>query len=795
MDDPAGESLEKLLPPTFKPFVVYGKHTFTAEEEDELSFGVNEPLVVLEKDELYNDGWWRGMNMHGQIGLFPANFITFDSNPNVDADKVEHLNQTLKRITLVDGDRLGGSNGNPLGLSHRASKMSLNPMQPLQLQPPSASSQSQHTASRQTSPLETPSTNTEFSSIHFEEPIYSSSVPASDNLGTSLGGLVGDVRAASASPRLPTPAQSPTPSSPSLGRLLEPLSSNGKLSVSPAPTFGVHSDGSGAPPSPAPESRSEGIANPTPEVPRSVSPTPTFLFRHPETWEVGEVADWLERSGFHAMVENFVANRISGEGLFEMTLSTLREIGIDSLGDRITILHAILSLKDEWLNVEVAGAAGAKPLPAPVNTQQQQEQQKDGEDKEGGRRAIFSMDAAMPQKAIVQIHELPSETPSTVHSSQVPSQDSGFVDEEEEDDVPQELPPKLKASLPRLHKANSNFTLSDYMESGDPLIENKAKPSLNPDDDLTISTTLPRNLELQTNQSLLDAFPPSPGHNNIPSPAERGPQNYALTFKGVMSQGGTAFWYDKSTPTSPATSPEPYEMPPLPSPEPESHSIPTSPRLIATFARKMSIGSNRKSRDAKRSSAFSSSSAAGTIGSGGEPPPPVPPIPSAHLPQPQPVPANANEVSINFSHPDYEGWLFVRIGNDRQWKKRWCVLKDSVLYVLKGPETSRVVAMIPLNHDYTILPDNDFSKSKFAFQATSADSKAFHFACETQLAMVSWINVMVRAGQNGMDKRLFIVSFIASLRLYLLLLEILTVLPLTPPCTLRNESQPLGRDR
>jgi hypothetical protein len=29
------------------------------EDPDEISFAAGEPIVVLEKDELYNDGWWK----------------------------------------------------------------------------------------------------------------------------------------------------------------------------------------------------------------------------------------------------------------------------------------------------------------------------------------------------------------------------------------------------------------------------------------------------------------------------------------------------------------------------------------------------------------------------------------------------------------------------------------------------------------------------------------------------------------------------------------------------------------
>ncbi|KAI8636073.1 hypothetical protein BD408DRAFT_438242 [Parasitella parasitica] len=51
--------------------VVYTIHKFEAENTDEISINVGEQVIVLEKDEGYNDGWWQGRNISGQTGLFP----------------------------------------------------------------------------------------------------------------------------------------------------------------------------------------------------------------------------------------------------------------------------------------------------------------------------------------------------------------------------------------------------------------------------------------------------------------------------------------------------------------------------------------------------------------------------------------------------------------------------------------------------------------------------------------------------------------------------------------------------
>jgi hypothetical protein len=42
--------------------VVYTVHKFEAENVDEISINVGEQVIVLEKDEGFNDGWWQVKN-------------------------------------------------------------------------------------------------------------------------------------------------------------------------------------------------------------------------------------------------------------------------------------------------------------------------------------------------------------------------------------------------------------------------------------------------------------------------------------------------------------------------------------------------------------------------------------------------------------------------------------------------------------------------------------------------------------------------------------------------------------
>ncbi|KAI0638634.1 hypothetical protein C8Q77DRAFT_1092036 [Trametes polyzona] len=58
------------------PEYVYALHDFTPENPDEVAFKVGDRIEVLEKDDLYGDGWWQGRNPTGQSGLFPQSYTS-----------------------------------------------------------------------------------------------------------------------------------------------------------------------------------------------------------------------------------------------------------------------------------------------------------------------------------------------------------------------------------------------------------------------------------------------------------------------------------------------------------------------------------------------------------------------------------------------------------------------------------------------------------------------------------------------------------------------------------------------
>lgn len=46
---------------------VYALHDFFPEHEDEVSFRAGERIEVIEKDDLYGDGWWQVINVSSLV--------------------------------------------------------------------------------------------------------------------------------------------------------------------------------------------------------------------------------------------------------------------------------------------------------------------------------------------------------------------------------------------------------------------------------------------------------------------------------------------------------------------------------------------------------------------------------------------------------------------------------------------------------------------------------------------------------------------------------------------------------
>ncbi|QRV73324.1 SH3 domain protein [Ceratobasidium sp. AG-Ba] len=55
---------------------VWAQHDFNPEHDDEIAFRAGDRIEIVEKDELYGDGWWQGRDPSGKVGLFPEAYTT-----------------------------------------------------------------------------------------------------------------------------------------------------------------------------------------------------------------------------------------------------------------------------------------------------------------------------------------------------------------------------------------------------------------------------------------------------------------------------------------------------------------------------------------------------------------------------------------------------------------------------------------------------------------------------------------------------------------------------------------------
>ncbi|CAG8474143.1 3472_t:CDS:10 [Diversispora eburnea] len=289
---------------------VYATHTFRAEHGDEVNFQYGEPIIVLEKDEMYGDGWWQGQNIHGQIGLFPMNYTSYDKpppiNPNTNditsaAADNHHFNSTTNNIDDVKENETPTNTINSIGtisgLQNKLHKLVTKKKSEAKLNKLSVVNNKSNISEikKETTPqiIVQPQSN--------RESISSTIINDSEDLNkNNLNNLSNKI--------------SPQPSS-SIEKGSKVDSTNTLDSTS---KFNNH-----------------------------------FNNWHPSTWNMEQVCQWLKEKGLESVMDQFVENDITGDVLIGLNLESLKELNIMSYGKRVHIINAIESLKnDHSLNKE-----------------------------------------------------------------------------------------------------------------------------------------------------------------------------------------------------------------------------------------------------------------------------------------------------------------------------------------------------------------------------------------------------------------------------------------------------------
>ncbi|KAG6818836.1 hypothetical protein H0H93_001192 [Arthromyces matolae] len=85
------------------PEYVYALHDFAPENEDEVAFNAGERIEVVEKDDLYGDGWWKGRNLAGKVGLFPQSYTTSAPPPGPVAQSTS-TSSTATEVPIGDNN-------------------------------------------------------------------------------------------------------------------------------------------------------------------------------------------------------------------------------------------------------------------------------------------------------------------------------------------------------------------------------------------------------------------------------------------------------------------------------------------------------------------------------------------------------------------------------------------------------------------------------------------------------------------------------------------------------------------
>ncbi|CAG8454815.1 12551_t:CDS:10 [Ambispora gerdemannii] len=390
---------------------VYALHTFQAENPDEVPFEAGEPIVVLEKDDMFGDGWWqaiihsfRGQNIHGQVGLFPRNYTSYEkpastyfaSRPTTMASYTEQNNNyqnqnpqlrsgagvlraysptntisTISTLTTI-------TNGQGNAVLSRPASQSPSPT-PSDTIPNINNNNSdgliphnlvvnddndsddddvinnENLGSGESIDDRPPS----HSIGHFNDKSSTSLTSPSNNNDTTTDDALLVSRTSGGSSKSNVTGNSSRSNSPRIVRQSSPLPEHQQVKEQITDDQQNETDFSRKMSTTSILSSSSSnydvkSNHRTSAIDDDVEGNyrASVIGDHPSNWDVEKVCSWLHEKGFDSLMHQFIENDITGDVLLELTLVTLKELNIMSFGKRVKIMSAIADLKTQYKIVE-----------------------------------------------------------------------------------------------------------------------------------------------------------------------------------------------------------------------------------------------------------------------------------------------------------------------------------------------------------------------------------------------------------------------------------------------------------
>ncbi|OZJ04839.1 hypothetical protein BZG36_02328 [Bifiguratus adelaidae] len=697
--------------------------------EDEISFRLGDAIIVLEKDEIYGDGWW-------QIGLFPMNYTS----------RIPPAGRKIE----PESDDIEGSRPIELPAPRRGST---------QISENHAASLSAEPGSHRLMKTPSPGTSLENKIDHLHYAITQMSIPpeprdlASPPLDQTFLGQ-DEARSASASKtsskREPfDPSAVPLPPTPTDGRRGQNEAQKHEVEEEPHPMDSRRNIALGA-----------ALIDPMLSLPAN-----------PEDWEVEQVAMWLESVGLGNVADNFIRNEISGDILLELTPDMLKELEITSFGKRFKVINAITALKDRTNHNTNTAAEFDHPPREPVSTYTPP-----SGSTTTPRRSSVTPRPSLDLTRRAQQQGLVPITAQDIGGSSIDAQGEYHVRSLSRASVQDRRTAAMSPTFSNRSRSGRNSTDPRGMPiearnlNARPSFEMPRKApappsSLGSDDvgegmiPIQLSSSpipgLPGDLQPSPGSPSLQAAklspPPGPHLIRPPQPADATLATTAITFR-EKDRSRQPFNADRPVMPTERTSTASIgsnRSTSAPSLSAYKNGMPSNGSLARALSHRVQ-GTRSQNLNLLDLSKRSSLNIGPRDPLRQEPQQQFAPYDDYQPERSQSndmfslTPSPGRKVEEDSHRPQMEGWLHKQGDRYKIWNKRWFLLKDSDLFYFKGPRESKLKGHINLR-GYKILPDPSIHSGKYCFKAVHDRERNFIFYTDTEESLRAWLHALMKA--------------------------------------------------